>query len=83
MNAQTSITLAKPKRINRWSKRVLPQQPQVDESADPEFRILMVSPVYLLESLRASKRYLTTRRDWERLDASYIIYCIRCFCLLH
>jgi hypothetical protein len=34
--------------VNGWSKRASPQQPQANESISPKFRILMVSPVYLL-----------------------------------
>jgi hypothetical protein len=33
-----------------WSKRASPQQPQTAESTSPEFRILVVRPVYLLTS---------------------------------
>jgi hypothetical protein len=33
-----------------WSKRASPQQPQAAESTSPEFRILVVRPVYLLTS---------------------------------
>lgn len=39
---------AKPAFLSQRFKRGLPQQPQADESISPEFRISMVSPVYLL-----------------------------------
>jgi integrase len=47
----TSVTSAKPKRINRWSKRLSPQQPQADESISQDFRISLVRPVYLLRCI--------------------------------
>jgi hypothetical protein len=37
--------------IPYWFKRGLPEQPQANESNSPEFRILMVRPVYLLRLL--------------------------------
>jgi hypothetical protein len=48
--------LAKAKRINGWSKRLSPQQPQANESIDPKFWISMVRPVYLLSSRRPDCR---------------------------
>jgi hypothetical protein len=44
-----SLSQASP---TRWSRRVFPQQPQVNESIDAKFSNLLVRPVYLLRGSR-------------------------------
>jgi hypothetical protein len=41
---------AKPKRIKDWSKKLSPEQPQAKDFIRPEFSILMVYRVYVLDS---------------------------------
>jgi hypothetical protein len=48
VQGQVLAVAVKSKRINGWSKRASPQQPQTNESNSPTFWISMVSPVYLL-----------------------------------
>jgi len=48
VQGQVLAVAVKSKRINRWSKRLSPHQPQADETIEPEFSILLVCWVYLL-----------------------------------
>jgi len=45
--ARTRVASAKAKRINGWSKRGFPQQPQASDSIHTKFQNWLVRPVYL------------------------------------
>jgi hypothetical protein len=53
---ERSVTSAKPKRINRWSKRVSPQQPQANHSIDAKFSNSLVRPVYVRDQLSRQRK---------------------------
>lgn len=74
-NARTSVTLAKPKRINRWSKRVSPQQPQVNDSIGQGIRVRGGHAGIRFETLEN----LTKICDMRYIVATLLLFSACCF----